>query len=811
MSHLDASLTPAERAESLLGLMTLEEKAQQLTSVLPNHIRDEVGLSDERMTLLLGDGIGQISGVSLGADSAQEIAVINNAVQRFLQERTRLRIPALLHNEALNGVTAPEFTSFPTAIGLAATWDPAAVHEMATIIRDQLRSVGIRQALAPVLDIARDARWGRVHETFGEEVALVSALGIAYVRGLQGDALESGVVATAKHFLGYATTEGGQNTSATTVGPRELRDVYAAPFEAAIRDAGLASVMNSYSELDGVPVVYSREVLTDLLRGRLGFDGTVVSDYRSIQYAIDRHGAAPDKHVSGALAIRAGMDVELPVVFGYGPALVESVRRGLVTESEVDVSVGRVLEQKFALGLFENPFVDADPEVISLSASRGRDLSRSLAESSITMLTNSGILPLAPSASRIAVIGPHASTLIGSFANYTYPPMLEMVKGIAVGRSNANGFDAARDELPPTLKDAFDRKVEEMMNQDPEEMVREMYSGVGLVEALQEIDPAWDVVSCRGSEVMQPIDGGIEEAVALAQTADVVILAVGGRSGAFAGNATEGEGTDSATMELPSAQRELIHAVTKTGVPSIAAITMGRPYALGDIADKVEAIVSSFYPGPEGPRALARTIAGEISPAGKLPFTIPRTVGQVPVYSAQKRGSGYRREPKDIFKGYLDSSASPLFPLGHGLSYATFDYTELDVLEDVHVGGDALVSFTVTNTGPVAATEIAQLYLSLPAIGYTRPARQLAAFTRIRLDVGGSARVTFHVPMSMCGYSIDADHMVVDPGTAALFIGSSSEDVRLQGEFTISGQRRQLEADKSYVAAATVQPLPMPG
>jgi beta-xylosidase len=810
MSHvyLDPSRTAAERAADLLTRMTLPEKAQQLTAVLPNHIRGEVGLSEPRMTQLLGQGIGQIAGVSLGADSALEIAQINNRVQTFLRERTRLGIPALLHNEALNGVTAPEFTSFPTAIGLAATWDVDRVRQMADVVRDQLVSVGIRQALSPVLDIARDARWGRVHETFGEEVLLVSALGIAYVRGMQGDDASRGVIATAKHFLGYATTEGGQNTSATSVGPRELYDVFATPFEAAIRRAGLMSVMNSYSEVDGIPVAHSREVLTELLRDRLGFRGTVVSDYRSIQYAIDRHGAAPDPATSGALALHAGLDVELPVAFGYGATLVEAVGRGQVPIVDVDRSVLRVLTQKFELGLFDDPFVDETPAVVQASTRRGRDLARELAAESITLLHNDGTLPIARKRQKVAVIGPHASSVIGSFANYTYPPMLEMIKGIALGRSNQAGFEAARDELPPTLRDAFDRKVEEMTTRDPETMVREMYDAVGLTEALAAAAPELEVVTCAGSGVMGPIAGGVAEAVALAADADVVILAIGGRSGAFAGNATEGEGTDSASMDLPAAQLELLDAVAAAGKPVVAVITMGRPYALARIREQVSAIVSSFYPGPAASEAIAQVLVGERAPSGKLPFTVPRSVGQVPIYSAQKRGSGYRRLPRDIFKGYLDLPSTPLYPLGHGLSYVDFQYSDLSVDQpEVDTHGDASISFTVRNCGDMEATEVVQLYLGLPAVGLTRPAQQLAGFARVPLAAGEAARVTITVPMAMCGYSVTASEFVVDPGHVDVLVGASSDDIRVTGAFRITGDRRALGLDREYIPAVTVSPV----
>ncbi|WP_175477064.1 glycoside hydrolase family 3 protein [Ruania alba] len=791
--------------------MTLEEKAQQLTSVLPNQLKTPDGIDEGQLEELLGAGIGQISAASLGSFSAAEVARLNNDVQRFLREKTRIGIPAVLHNEALNGVLAPSFTSFPTAIGLASTWDTEKVREMTTLIRHQSRALGIRQALAPVLDIARDARWGRIHETFGEEVLLTSALGAAYVAGMQGDDPRTGLIATAKHFLGYATSEGGQNTAAVHAGPRELYDVYATPFEAAIRVAGLASVMNSYSEVDGVPAGLSRELLTDLLRDRMGFRGTVVADYRTIQYGVDRLGAAPEATRSAALALHAGLDVELPAPYGYGATLVDAVRSGLIAETDVDRSVSLVLEQKFALGLFEDPFVDDRPEVIETIAREGRGLAQELAEESITLLTNDGILPLTHTPQRVAVIGPHASNVIGTFANYTYPPMLEMIKGIADGKSRMAGLEGSRDELPPTLQDAFDQLVERMETFEPEQMVREMYNAVGFADALAAAAPHLDVATCEGSGVMQPIDAGLHEAAELARSADVVILAIGGRSGAFAGNATEGEGTDSATLELPDAQLALIDAVTSVGKPTAAVITMGRPYALAEISAKVSAIVASPYPGPAAGPALARIVTGDLAPSGKLPFTLPRAVGQVPIYQAQKRGSGYRRLAKDIFKGYLDLDSTPLHPFGHGLSYVDFEYDNLRIDKE-EVGSEDTVGITATirNLGERTATEIVQMYLGLPALGVTRPAQQLAGFARVPLEPGAGADVRFDVPVSMCGFSATATDFVVDPGEVDVLIGTSSSDIRLEGTFTITGVRTNIGATRSYFPDVAVRPASEP-
>jgi beta-xylosidase len=370
------SATPMQRAEDLLRQMTIEEKAMQVSGIYPMGLLGADGPIKSQLDAQVGHGIGHICGLGLlGHKTPEGIAKTVNAIQRYLVTETRLKIPAIFHNEALNGVVAPHYTHFPTAIGLAATWDPAAVEEMADLMRRQMRSVGLHQALSPVMDVSRDARWGRVHETYGEDPYLVSTMSVAFTRGMQGKDLREGVLATAKHFLGYAVTEAGQNMAATAVGPRELYEVYARPFEAAIRLAGLGSVMASYSEYEGVPIHISHEVLTKLLRGRMGFTGTVVSDYVGVGWAQTRQRTAATPEEVGSLALAAGMDVELPMVHGYGKVLAKAVESGKVSESQLNESVRRVLRDKFALGLVDNPYVAEDPIKLDSLATEGKDLS----------------------------------------------------------------------------------------------------------------------------------------------------------------------------------------------------------------------------------------------------------------------------------------------------------------------------------------------------------------------------------------------------------------------------------------------------
>jgi beta-xylosidase len=549
----DSSATPVQRADELLREMTVEEKAMQLSCVVPLALLGPDGLMRGQLDTLVGHGIGHIAGLGLiGHKTPEMLATTVNAIQRYLVTETRLGIPALFHNEALNGVVAPQFTAFPTPIGLAATWDPAAVEELADILRRQLRSVGLLHALAPVMDVARDARWGGVTETYGEDPYLVSAMSVAFTRGLQGEDLAEGVIACAKHFLGYAVTEAGQNMAATAVGPRELHDVYARPFEAAIRLAGLAGVMASYSEFEGVPIHTSRAVLTDLLRGRMGFTGTVVSDYGAVAWAQTRHLVAANPEEVASLALAAGMDVELPSVQRYGQVLVTAVESGKVPESQLDESVRRVLRDKFALGLFDNPYVAEDPVAISTVASDGDGLSRRLADESVTLLKNEdGLLPLSRDVKKMAVIGPHADSTMVGFPHYTYPAALSMLRiAGSIGRFPMPGLDPG--DVPAEGFAAMNAELAEP-SPDVEEYTKASYGAVSLAEAIRRLLPEAEVTAVSGTGVVpsQPTD---IPAAAAAREADVVILYVGGKAGWYGDDLTEKEGGDTANIDLPPQQ-----------------------------------------------------------------------------------------------------------------------------------------------------------------------------------------------------------------------------------------------------------------
>lgn len=801
--------TPDERARELLARMTLEEKAQQLTAVMPFGLMSVDGPSAEQLERELGTGIGQVSMFSMFNHLfPADLAAMVNTVQRFLVEETRLGIPALFHLEALNGLVAPGFTTFPTGIALASTWNTAGVQEMSRILARQMRAVGHGQALSPVMDVARDPRWGRVHESYGEDPCLVSEMSVAFTRGLQGTDLSEGVIATGKHFLGFGMTDGGQHMAATTVGGRELREVYARPFEAAIREAGLASVMNSYSSIDGIPVGADGGILDDLLRGELGFSGTVVSDYGTIANLFDRQGVATDLKDAGRLALEAGLDVELPDAKGYGPTLVEAVREGLVAESLVDRSVLRVLRDKFALGLFDDPYVDEDPGRIDGIAHEGAELALTLARQSVTLLRNDGgLLPLEKTVRRIAVIGPHADVVATSFPGYTYFAALAMFGGAIAGeKTNMAGAEDAESAAAGDMGSVLAAQFGSHLDHGLEDYARTVYGASSLVEAVRAIAPDAEVVSVEGSGVLDTEPSDLAAAVAAAEGADVVILALGGRPGWFGTALTEGEGSDRADVDLPAGQVELARAVAETGTETVGLVFTGRPFALTALEDVLSTLVQIPYGGQSGMTAVAEVLFGDVDPGGRLPLSLPRHSGQVPLHQGQHLGSGYRRTEADAHKAYTDMSSRPLHPFGHGLSYTSFEYSELRLgAVEIATDGSVTVALTVTNTGERRGSDVVQFYAAHRARVVSRPAQELVGFARVELDPGESAEVSIAFSTGQLAYLGAERTFVFEAGAIEVLVGASSDDIRQRATVATSGPTADWSSDRPLLAAVEIK------
>ena len=792
------TLPPRERAQLLLQEMTVEEKAQQLTCIMPQAVLGAHGLLTENLGPVLGNGIGQVAPLtSTGGTTPQRVANEVNLIQRHLVEGTRLGVPAVFHNEAIAGTQAPGHVVFPTETGVAATWSPELSRQMGELVRRQMRRLGLTQALGPSLDVSLEPRWGRVHETYGEDPYLVAAFGTAYIGGLQGEDLADGVVATAKHFLGYGASEGGLNSSNVEAGSRRIRDVFAYPFEAAIQLSKLRSVMNTYSEVNGVPAVISHELLTTFLRGTLEFDGYVSSDYISFQHAVERALAAKDSAEAARLGLEAGLDLELPAPWSYGAVLATEVHAGNIPEALVDTSALRLLTAKFELGLFERPYAQETIDLDAVAA-EGRDVAEEMADRSVTLLKREGLLPLGTNNARIAVVGPHANAAALQYPAYSYPAARAV--GLFMAQGGFNNMVGVEDYLP-----SADTSGEKPLPQ--EEWVRKDYGVKGLAEELTARGAT--VVAEPGTGIAADIDeASFNRALDAAREADVVILAVGGASAWFVGDRTEGEASDSLSIELPEPQRRLISAVAALGKPTVAVLVAGRPYIMPTDLLAADAIVHASFNGVGGISALAKTITGEVNPSGKLPYTIPRHQGQLPIFHHQRNASGYRSHTP-FGTHYIDGPATPLFPFGFGLSYTTFELEELTITpETITTDEEVTISATVRNTGDTSGAEVVQLYLGNKTAGITRPAQVLGGFARVQLEPGDTERITFTVSARQLGHSNARGGFSVDPGHTNVFIGTNSDDHALTGSFDVVGVSRELKSsERSFFSDVTVESL----
>jgi beta-glucosidase len=770
--YRDAGRPVAERVEDLLGRMTVEEKVAQLGSAWVFQLLSDSRFSREQTRALAEHGLGQVTRIG-GATSfgAGEAAALANEIQSYLVEETRLGIPAIVHEEICSGLMARGSTVFPQAIGVASTWAPELARALADAVRAQMRSVGAHQGLSPVLDVCRDPRWGRTEETFGEDPHLVARMGVEFVRGLQGDDLREGVVATAKHFVGYGASEGGLNWAPARIGTRELHDVYLHPFEAAVRTGGLRSVMNAYNELDGLPAAADRGLLTDLLRGAWGFGGTVVSDYFAVRQIETYHRLAEDGAHAAATALEAGIDVELPGTDCYGAPLLEALRLGLAGDETLNDAVRRVLATKFELGLFERPFVD----VARVAGAAGLDaqhaLAKTIARKSLVLLKNDGTLPLSPDTQKIAVIGPNADELRHLFGDYSYPAHVESLREMLDAGQNV--FSIARPDhlefgetMPdaPTILDVLRARLGDR---------------VGFA---------------HGCDVNTDSRDGFDAAVALAGESDVAVLVLGDKAG-LTDDCTSGESRDRASLDLPGVQEDLVRAVAATGTPIVLVLVTGRPTGSAWAHEHSAAVLLAWLPGQEGAEAVVDALTGDVNPGGKLPISYPRSTGQLPVYYAHKVSGG-----RSHWKGdYVDSPASPLYAFGHGLSYTRFELSDVGATESVvGLGGSIEVSARITNAGDRAGDEVVQLYVRDREASLTRPVLELKSFARVELAPGESKVLTFAVPIGQLGFHDRMLTYTVEPGVFELFVGTSSDLLVEAGAVTVEPGEPGIAVEKAF-------------
>lgn len=781
--YRDPARPVEERADDLLARMTLEEKLAQLGAFWAFEILTDAVLDEAKLTEHVANGIGQVTRVvgctNLGP---QEGARLANAIQRHLVERTRLGIPAIVHEESLHGVMGHDRICYPQSIGLAATWDPDLVERIAGRIGRELRGGGAHQTLAPVIDISRDPRWGRFEETYGEDPYLAGRMGVAYIRGIQGPEHgrgRDGVLATGKHMVGHGVPEGGFNHAPAHLGERELRDRFLLPFEAAVREGRIRSMMHAYDDLDGVPCVASHWLLTEVLRDEWGFDGLVVSDYMGIELLERSHALVPDQRAAARMALMAGVDNDLPTTVAFGAPLREAIEAGEVPMDRVDEAVRRTLLEKFALGLFEDPYVDEDgPEVTGAHRAEDLALAREAARRSIVLLRNErGLLPLAAPRT-IAVLGPSADSarnILGDYAHVVHvESLLEM--------GTKGHFSMTTDPGRLTAAGLLDGKAT-------------------ILDAIRDRAGADAVVRfAPGCGLVDGTDEELAAAVEVARGADVAIIVAGERSG-LTDDCQSGEARDRMALGLPGRQSELVAAVVATGTPVVLVLVSGRPLAIARESTTVPAILHAWLPGDAGPEAIAEVLFGDAVPGGRMPVTVPFDVGQVPIQYAHKPSGG-----RSNWKGdYVDGPHRPLYPFGFGLTYTTFEVDGLTVeTPEVAAGGEVIARVTATNTGDRAGDEVVQLYFRDREASVTRPVLQLCGFVRVSLTPGERREITFRVPADLFAFTGVDGRLVLEPGTIELMVGRSAADIAARTTVLMVGPETVLPRRERFFTEVSV-------
>lgn len=739
--YRNPNLPIERRITDLLSRMTIEEKAAQMTTLWvrkpqqkrPNgNFGDRGDFSPEEAAVVMKHGIGGI-GRQRERTDARRGAEYANAVQKWLKENTRLGIPALLHDEILHGLMAVGGTNFPTPISLASSWDPELITKIFTAAALETRIRGSHHVLGPNLDLARDPRWGRTEETYGEDPYLVSRMGVAAIKAIQGAGPNvdgEHVIATAKHFAAHGQPEGGTNTAPGNFSERILREVFLPPFEAAVKEAGVLSVMPSYNEIDGVPSHKNSWLLEKLLRQEWGFRGLVAADYNGIAELVSRHKVAVDRADAAQQALKAGVDIELPDPSSY-PLLPQLVSEGKVSLADVDRAVARVLRAKFQLGLFENPFVDVERAVRLTNTPAHQQLAAEAARRSIVLLKNANnLLPLDRSKLQsIAVIGPNAAEV--HLGGYSDNPQ----RGVSV-------LQGIRDKVGNKLKVNYAEGC----------------------KITKEGGKWWD----DKSNLADPAEDAklIAQAVEVAKASDLALLVVGGNEDTSKEAWADNHLGDRDTLDLVGRQNDLVKAVVETGKPVVVLLIHSAPLSINYIAENVPAILDGFYLGQETGVAVADVLFGDANPAGKLAVSVPRTVGQLPIY--------YNHKPT-AKRGYLYTSKEPLFPFGFGLSYTTFEYSDLKIASSqIGPSGQSEVSVTVKNTGKVAGDEIVQLYIRDVVSSVTRPVMELKDFKRIALAPGESKTVTFTITPDKLAFLDLNMQRVAEPGAFEIMVGPSS-------------------------------------
>ena len=803
--YKDPSLTVEERVEDLLSRMTLEEKVAQLCGNLIPCVMVNGKVSRDALRKLFPNGHGRFTQFStVGIINPWHIVKVANEVQRYFVEETRLGIPVVFQSENLCGYPGKGGSLFPAPINLGSTWEPELARKMAEYIGEESRSVGISSAMSPVIDVARDPRWGRTYETYGEDPYLVSQFGKEYIGGMQS----RGVSCIAKHFLGYACTQGGLNTSIFRCGHRELYEDFATPFETAIKEEDLDAVMCNYGEIDGMPVIDNPEIIGKLLRKEMGFRGVVTSDGAAVLRTYNVYKIGKNYAEAGAIAKKAGTDTEIPVGTAFSQ-LPQFVKSGFVSEECIDESVRRVLRIKFKCGLFENPYCDEDAVKKDFRTPEKNALSEKIARDSLVLLKNNGILPLRKK-TKIALVGPHAGSLRYPVSGYTYPAYIEMMSAGSRGKSVGIGgmADLATKKGNGKENNPF-AKMMKMFAPEEISKIEDMHTVLKSLDArsLKEVlEERFEVGYSEGCSILGNDRSLFGEALAKAEGADVVIYACGGNCGWV--DVTGGEGIDRTSLDLPGVQEELLEKLVKTGKPVVVVLYGPQVFTVNYAAEHAAAIIQAYMPGQYAGKVVSDVLDGTINPGGKMTFSIPRSVGQIPVYYNHHCGSGYVREPNPglLKGGYVDSDDTPLFPFGYGLSYTSFEISGYECnKKSVEADGELRIAVSVKNTGIIKGDETVQLYTSFHNTGVVRPVQELKGFKRITLLPGEEKKIIFNLSMRQLGYYDAQMDFSVEPGTLHVMIGNMSGNYPIKETVEIVGEKKIVKDRRVYTCPVHVE------
>ena len=804
MIYKNPNYSIEDRVNDLIKRMNLEVNVMQLCGQLPSSFVKDGKIDYKRLKVIAKCGYGRITQYSLvGLTDIKRIRSFSNEIQKVFVNETRLNIPVILQSECLSGYPSEGGTIFPAMINLAASWAPKLVEDMAKIIGKECKDVGINTVMSPVVDISRDPRWGRCYETFGEDVYLTTQMGINYVKAIQNE----GVSCIAKHFLGYAETQGGLNTAVTRVNNRELYEVFATPFEALDKVANVDGMMASYSEIDGLPVGCNKVIINDLLRKTMNFKGLLTSDGAAIWKIYDYFKLAKTYEEAGLLAKKAGLDTEIPIGGAY-KYLGNFVKNNQLDEQLIDESVKRVLAIKFKLGLFENPYIKEN--VINIEkVQEKRNLSEIIAEESIVLLEyKDNIFPLTK-IRKIALIGPHADNKRYPIAGYTYPAYIEMLKSLKKNVKKDVSFNGIIDEEQKDEDTQSFNSIYSILNEDDWKKLDDeihILDVIGAVSLKESLEKYYQIDYIKGCTLIGKDYDEIEESYNLAMKNDVIVVALGGNCGWV--NVTSGEGKDRCKLNLPGIQEKLLEKLQMTNKP-IVLVLYGGVYVIPSMKN-IQAILYVGLPGPYSGNVISNIISGKVNPSGKLPISIPRSVGQIPIYYNHKVGSGYYSNGDEVMQtifsgGYIDESYRPLYPFGFGLSYTKFLIDDINIKDkSIKTGEDIVISCTVKNIGKIEGKEVVQIYYYFKDAYVIRPNRQLIAFKKISLKPNEEINIIFEINTKQLGYYNEDMEFVVEPGRANIMVGNSSENIIFKEEINLVGEKINILGNRIYSAKIKV-------